>query len=457
MNVDRVVSTKELERGVTHRHKTGRRVLLYGTVFTILAAAVFGLNVILAGKEHQIRPVELSLIPVKVIPLAESDFFSVRRTYTGTVKAIRASNLSFPRMGELTAVLVTEGTRVEKDKLLATLDDRGLRAKKKELIARKKAAQAVLDELIAGPREETIASARAEVSQRQAELDLEKAELQRAKKLFEDAIISRSRYDTVQFGTRAAQARLEAAKQKLVELEAGTRPEKIEAQRAVVDQLAAMLAEISVDLEDTRLKAPYAGIISKAEADEGTIVSSAAPLFRLVDDSRLEAWVGIPADKASRFAVGQEHQVRVDGQKVNSKVVAVLPELSPTTRTRTVIFSLKNPTTNPIVPFQMVRVDISQQNKAKGFWVPVTSLIQSKRGLWALYVAESDEKSSALTVSRRDVEVLHLDQQRAYVRGTIQEGELLIIAGTHRVVPGQRVKVIVDDKQPSAPALSGGD
>lgn len=456
MNVASADATEEIEQKMTHRHKSGLPVLLYGTLFIIVMAAMFGLNVILAGKEKQDQPVDSASIPVEVITLAESDFFSVKRTYTGIIKAARTSNLSFPRMGELTAVLVSEGDRVKKNQLLATIDDRSLRAKEKELIARKKAAQAVLDELVAGPRKQTIASARAEVSQRQAELDLEKAELQRAKKLFEDAIISRSKYDNIQFGTQAAQARLEAARQKLVELEAGTRPEKIEAQRAAVDQLAAMLEEVSVDLKDSQLKAPYAGVISKTEADEGTIVSPAVTLFRLVDDSRLEAWIGLPAEKASRFSVGQQHLVSVNGQKIKSTVAAVLPELSPTTRTRTVIFSLINRTTDPVVPFQIVRVDISQQNKAKGFWVPVTSLIQSKRGLWALYVAEPDERGSFLTVSRRDVEVLHLDQQRAYVRGTIQQGERVIVGGTHRVVPGQRVKATVRENQSSAPDMSEG-
>ena len=37
------------------------------------------------------------------------------------------------------------------------------------------------------------------------------------------------------------------------------------------------------------------------------------------------------------------------------------------------------------------------------------------------------------------VEVLHLDDGRAFVRGTLAEGSRVVLGGTNRVIPGQRV------------------
>ena len=45
------------------------------------------------------------------------------------------------------------------------------------------------------------------------------------------------------------------------------------------------------------------------------------------------------------------------------------------------------------------------------------------------------------TVERRDVEILHTESARVLVRGTLQEGDQVIVDGIHRVVAGQNVVV----------------
>ncbi len=445
MSVSEQKNEPETENNMTKRHSvTSRSLLKYALALGIALTAMIGLKVAFAAKEKKKQPAEPKVIPVKTMTLQEVDYFEIKRTYTGVVKAVRTSELSFTRTAKLISVLVKEGARVEKDELLATIDQRSLQARKQELLAKKNAALALLNELVAGPRKQTIASAQAEVNQMQADWELEQAELERARKLFEDAVISRSKYDTVQFGTRAAKARLEAATQKLIELQAGTRPEKVDAQRAVVEQLAAMLNDVEVDLEESRLKAPYAGVISKRYTDEGTIVSPAQSILRLVDDTHLEAWIGLPAANAAVFSVGDKYPLEIDGSEIEAVVSAVLPELDPTTRTRTVIFDLGDSRSNKIVPYQIVRVEVKQKNSTKGFWVPVSSLVQSQRGLWALFVVEPARENSKFVVTRRYVEVLHLQGVRAFVRGTIQSGERVIADGTHRVVSGQQVRLIAD-------------
>lgn len=70
----------------------------------------------------------------------------------------------------------------------------------------------------------------------------------------------------------------------------------------------------------------------------------------------------------------------------------------------------------------------------------------SERGLWSVYVltepeTESpDEATDVYSVSRRDVEVVHTEGDRALVRGTLQPGEPTITSGAHRMVPGQLVQ-----------------
>ena len=57
-----------------------------------------------------------------------------------------------------------------------------------------------------------------------------------------------------------------------------------------------------------------------------------------------------------------------------------------------------------------------------------------------MLIAETKGDGGELVAVRRDVEVLHAESQRTLVRGTLQEGDEVIVSGTHRVVAGQRIR-----------------
>jgi multidrug efflux pump subunit AcrA (membrane-fusion protein) len=93
-----------------------------------------------------------------------------------------------------------------------------------------------------------------------------------------------------------------------------------------------------------------------------------------------------------------------------------------------------------LVPGQLVRLEVGETIESAGFWLPTSALLRRQRGLWCCYVVVVDrERPSTGRVETRDLEVLHTEGQRVFVRGTLQPGETVIAAGTHRVVPGQRV------------------
>ena len=68
-----------------------------------------------------------------------------------------------------------------------------------------------------------------------------------------------------------------------------------------------------------------------------------------------------------------------------------------------------------------------------------------ERGLWSAYVvtlpASPSAQGAGSRVARRDVEVLHTEGDRVLVRGMLQPGDRVIASGTHRIVPGQVVRV----------------
>ncbi|MDG2220952.1 MAG: efflux RND transporter periplasmic adaptor subunit [Rubripirellula sp.] len=387
-------------------------------------------------------------IPVEVKVVQPVSFFEVERTYTGTVAARRSSQLGFERSAIILGVNVDEGDQVTAGQSLAQLDRRQLMVQFERVKAQCDEANAMLDELRAGPRGETIAAARAVVEDLRAQVELQKRQFRRNSELVKEYATPRERLDESELGLRSAEARLLAEQKQLEELEAGTRFERIAAQLAVVTQFDQHLADLKIEIDDSELVAPFDGRIAKRYVDEGTVVAPAQPVLELVESGHLEARIGIPAAVFSELNCDRPIDVVVDGKAWPAQFARVAPNLDPMTRTRLAIFDLDPSATDRIVPGQIARVAITQRLPTNGFWLPTSSLVRSVRGLWAAYVIEVDAQGASI-VRRQDVEVLQSDGQRTLVRGTLQGGDRVIAegthrvitAGTHRVVPGQVVSI----------------
>ena len=420
------------------RNVTKRQFLTTGVLGIALAAAtIAAVGAVQSGAGsggQQVPPA--TVIPVETVTATPVTSFQQRRTFTGLLKASRSSELGFERTGRLIAVAVEEGDRVDAGDVLARLDTQNLQARQRELQAQRAAALALLAEFEAGPRRQTIEAARAEVRDLQAQVELAKLNFSRREELLHSRAISQEEYDQTELGMRSTQARLDVARQQLSELEAGTRSEQIAAQRAITERLEAALEDVAVDLAESELVAPFAGIIARRHMDEGTIVAPGAPLVRLVEDQQLEAWIGLPVQLAARLEAGAAVDLLIEQRSRRATLKAVLPELDPATRTRTAIFVLESP--GDAVPSQVVRVEFTEAATVDGFWIPTTALTRGSRGLWSILVVE-EETTGVPRAAKREVEVLHTDGDRVLVRGTLTKGEQVIAGGTHRIVAGQQV------------------
>ncbi|PMB10754.1 efflux transporter periplasmic adaptor subunit [Fischerella thermalis CCMEE 5273] len=396
---------------------------------------------------------DVSLLTVKTTNVKPVTSYQVSRTYTGEVQAVRASELGFEQGGKLIWFGVDRGNRVTTGTALAKLDTTNLEAKRQELIAQKDRAVAVLEELQTGPRNEDIATARAQVKEIEEQLKLEHLKRTRRKYLYETGAISKEQYDEVAFNSNALFERLSAAKSKLDELLAGTRKEQIAAQKAAVKQLEAGIADIEITIAKSTIKAPFAGIIAARRLDEGTVVNAGQAVLRLMEDVRPELEIGIPVSLLSQLQVGTKQSVQIGETTYAAKVSSILPEIDLATRTRTVILTLEQSAKQSVAPGQIGRLKIAQTVSTTGYWLPISALVQGKRGLWSCYAlteTENSPKNLSLAnanatkpyrVERRDVEVVHTEGDRVLVRGAIESGDNVIVDGIQRIVPGQLVHI----------------
>ena len=439
-------------RKVTIRQRMMKRIFLT-VIFFVPPLLGVGLGLggyLTRGSDAHVAPTP-KLLPVETMRVEAVGSYRTYRAYTGKIVARRTSNLGFERKGKLVFIVVEEGDRVAAGALLARLDTQELEASRRELLARRAQAAAKLAEMIAGPRSETIAAARAQVNEFREQLALAKIRRRRRERLLAEKVISREQFDEAASQSKTLQAKVDAAQSRLDELLAGTRKEQIRAQRALTRQLDARLAAIEIELKKSALRAPFAGTISQRRSDEGTVVASGQPILRLVEDGALEARIGVPIHVAKALKPGSGQILQNGRETYRARVSALLPELDPTTRTVTVVLALDSSAAGKVVTGQMVRLRHEEMVEAAGFWVPTAALVKGVRGLWSLYVLvenhslrteTKDGREKMLRAQRRDVEVLHTGADRVFVRGTLLPGDLIVRSGTHRIAAGQIVRAV---------------
>ncbi|MGK7956384.1 MAG: efflux RND transporter periplasmic adaptor subunit [Crocosphaera sp.] len=432
------------------------------------------------------------VLPVEVETLVAVNSHQQLRTYTGEIVPQNNSDLGFERGGTIVEILVEEGQKVRTGTPIARLDTRQLMIQKQELLAQTQQAiaqlremqtgarretiaaaraklaqqQAQLQEMQAGPRNETIAAARANLNNLQEQLELSLRKKERRQDLFTQGAISQeqfdevitevetqqakvkesqSRLDELLTGTRPEaimmqQAKVREAQSQLDELLAGTRLEVIDAQKAAVKQLDSRLKSLELDLEKSVLKAPFAGKISQRYLDQGTAVSSGQSVVRLVQLEQMKAHIGIPASLKSKIKPGEQQRLQIGEKSYQATISNILPEVDTTTGTITVVLNLNEQATQTVAVGQMVTWQLEQTLTTEGYWLPTTALVTGIKGLWSVYVLGEARGQEIFEVQRRDLEILYTDGEKVLVRGTLEGNETIIINGTNRLVPGQKVR-----------------
>ena len=209
---------------------------------------------------------------------------------SGTVEATEA-DLGFQMAGRLESILVREGDSVEAGAEVAFLDREELEARRRSAEAQKRAAEALLNEMVSGSRVEEIGEGRAALRQAEERRDDALRDQERAQRLFDGGSISREMLDKAQTAFRVAEAGVDQAQQRLQMLEEGVRPERLAAQRAVVAQAEAAVSQVDAALRNSVVVVPFSGIVTVRHREPGETVSPGLPVVTLQDPE--DRWVRI--------------------------------------------------------------------------------------------------------------------------------------------------------------------
>lgn len=109
-----------------------------------------------------------------------------------------------------------------------------------------------------------------------------------------------------------AEAASNSAEGELALAKAGATPQDIEAQKAVVLQAQAAVSSAQVAVDQSVLRAPFWGTVENLTAKIGQVVSPAAPVLSLVNDSGLKIETYVSETDVAKVAAGDNASVTVD-------------------------------------------------------------------------------------------------------------------------------------------------
>ena len=216
---------------------------------------------------------------------------------SGYVTARRAATVSSKITGKVTEVLVEEGMSVKDGQILARLDDTNVKASLHLARAQWESAQSALEET--------------RVRLKEAE-----QELQRQTDLARGKVATQADYDHASASALAYKARLEQQ----------------QADATVAERTVAIWQQ---QLEDTIIRAPFAGIVTSKNAQPGEMISPMSSggftrtgICTIVDMESLEIEIDVNESYINRVQPGQPVEATLDAYadwKIPCKVIAIIP------------------------------------------------------------------------------------------------------------------------------------
>ncbi len=292
-----------------------------------------------SSKNLQTESVESKSLPIKI-------------KSSGSVVPVETVNISPKQAGRLMELLVEQGARVTKGQVIARMDNVNLLPQLYQAQASAAAAEANLVKLRNGNRPEDIAAAAARVESARGRMEAARSRLalasmrtSRFKNLQTEGAISRDRFDEVLTDDRStqadmltAQANLAEATRQLEQLRNGNRFEDVAQAEAQLAQAIATIRGVEVQIEDTIIRAPFAGIITQKYANAGAFVTpttsvsstnSSTSTSIVAIANGLEIIAKVPEVDISQIKIGQEVEIIADAfpsETFKGKVRLIAPE-----------------------------------------------------------------------------------------------------------------------------------
>jgi membrane fusion protein (multidrug efflux system) len=269
----------------------------------------------------------------------------------------------------------------------------------------------VLAKISARDLDDAMASAEAAVKSADTALTVAQAEQQRTQSLVKGGALASRDLEQANNMVSNAQAAVAAAKAR---------------QRAVWQAL-----------DDTTVKAPFAGVVSDRPAHQGDVVTPGTALVTIIDPSSMRLEASVPADQIGVVKPGANVPFRLrgfPGQVFAGKVDRISPTADPVTRQVVLFVSLPNAKGQLIAGlFAEGRVDAETH---RGIVVPLGAVDETGPAPTVTRLANGKAERVTVTLGLRQAET-----ERVEITQGLAAGDIVITGSSKGVAPGTAIQV----------------
>ncbi|MDX2428806.1 MAG: efflux RND transporter periplasmic adaptor subunit [Xanthomonadales bacterium] len=368
--------------------------------------------VILAGAAYWFFMKPEAAIQVRTIIAREvsSQTASTVLNASGYVTARRQATVSSKFTGKVVEVLIEEGMEVEEDQILARLDDSNVAT-----------AYALA--------EAQLKSAKTSLKETQALLNEALAIFKRTRNLVDRGLSSEAEMDRARAGSESLAAQLER-------------------KQADVQVAERQLDVYRQQLEDTIIRAPFAGVVVAKNAQPGEMISPVSAgggftrtgIGTIVDMSSLEIEIDVNEAYINRVKPGQKIVATLDAYpdwSIPSHVIAIIPTADRQRATVEVRVGFDQ-LDSRILPDMGVKVAFQEEGSTAtsgraGVMVPQSAISENNGKQYVLLVINGVvERRAVATAGERGKEVL--------ITSGLSGGDTVILNATANLETGTRVR-----------------
>lgn len=318
--------------------------------------------------------------PARVeVAQASAELMAPQVYMPGTVVSINDSQISSQITGQVTWV-ATEGTLVKKGDVIAEIDNRNHRL--------------------------TVKRNQSQILRLEARVKYLMADLARLNELAETNNTPASRVEE-------SQSNLSMTEQELA-------------------QAKIALEQSEIDLDRTKVRAPFPGRIVERLAQAGEYSVPGRQIVRLVDTENLEIRAQAPVNLAGVLRDGQTVFLRKEGDTFDSSIRALIPVGDSVSRTMEIRVNV--PASASYVVGTALQIDVPSSVPTEVVAVPRDALVLRSEGTYVFRI------NSDNTAERLLVRTGAASGARVAILGGIESGDRVVIRGGERLRPGQSVQ-----------------
>ena len=367
---------------------------------------------------EEARKVKETPLPVKVVEARKGDLI-IKLKSPGEAVTNMKINMKAEVAGVIKSLNVEESKHVKKGELLVELDDEKYRLEleQEEATRLKVLSELLVEKRFAGPRETRSGPDREKIQKA-------KDDYEEARRRFRSGLTSRAEYEKAN------------TEYELSLIESGEKKEEILAATKGLTQAEIRVKTAQMNLEKTKIKAPFSGLIHDIKISPQEHVTSGRELFTLVNIDRIRVHAKVLESEIGKMKVGREVDLKFSayqGKIFKGEVKAISPVINPQDKTCTVIIDVANPE-EEIKPGMHVEVEIAAEIHKDKLLIPQDAvLVRSGRKL-AFVVEEGLAKWRYIDVGLEN-------EGYAEVLDGVKEGESVIIEGHFTLAHDARVRI----------------